>query len=483
MGGSSGTGGAGTGTGGTGTGTGGTGGGPPIGTADYPAEVEQNNLKSTANPLAAGTKGFTGTLNLGDVDVFSVFVTPAGSGLRVELGNGMGGCVAGSAKVSVSGANGALAGSSGSCVLLVPPQDPGLSNLAEDTYYVQIESATLSPIPLYVVDIRLLAAGCGDGLVQVGEQCDDGNTTAGDGCSDTCQLEGNYLTETEPNNTQATRNQLGPAEGFVGAISPAGDQDYFSFDVTVPGSSVFIETSDAMGGCPSGFDSTLTLYDASAQQLAYDDDGGVSLCSAITPSLYPAATNLAPGAYSVHVADLGNNSVISSYLIDIKVAAPGCGDGAVQTGEQCDDGNTTAGDGCSDTCQAEPPWEIEPNSASGQATPLWPGYSYWRGSIAPIGDHDYFTFDVPPGGASVKLETHDVGNPATCSFDSHIHLVNNANMLVAESDDEGIDTCSLLDPAAMPVLNNLAAGKYYVWVQRYGDSLEIPAYELTLTIQ
>jgi cysteine-rich repeat protein len=32
---------------------------------------------------------------------------------------------------------------------------------------------------------------------------------------------------------------------------------------------------------------------------------------------------------------------------------PSCGNGVVETGEQCDDGNTTSGDGCSATCQLE----------------------------------------------------------------------------------------------------------------------------------
>jgi cysteine-rich repeat protein len=32
-----------------------------------------------------------------------------------------------------------------------------------------------------------------------------------------------------------------------------------------------------------------------------------------------------------------------------------CGDGTVEAGEQCDDGNTTDGDGCSATCTIEPP--------------------------------------------------------------------------------------------------------------------------------
>ena len=34
-------------------------------------------------------------------------------------------------------------------------------------------------------------------------------------------------------------------------------------------------------------------------------------------------------------------------------AAPGCGDDVVVSPEECDDGNTTAGDGCSATCQIE----------------------------------------------------------------------------------------------------------------------------------
>jgi cysteine-rich repeat protein len=33
---------------------------------------------------------------------------------------------------------------------------------------------------------------------------------------------------------------------------------------------------------------------------------------------------------------------------------PACGNGTVETGESCDDGNTTAGDGCAASCQTEP---------------------------------------------------------------------------------------------------------------------------------
>jgi len=36
----------------------------------------------------------------------------------------------------------------------------------------------------------LTVESCGDGVIQVGEECDDGNSTSGDGCSSTCSNEG-----------------------------------------------------------------------------------------------------------------------------------------------------------------------------------------------------------------------------------------------------------------------------------------------------
>jgi TonB family protein len=40
---------------------------------------------------------------------------------------------------------------------------------------------------------------------------------------------------------------------------------------------------------------------------------------------------------------------------ETKAAAPVCGDGALDASEQCDDGNTAGGDGCSATCRLEAP--------------------------------------------------------------------------------------------------------------------------------
>src|SRR5215831_7117835 len=44
---------------------------------------------------------------------------------------------------------------------------------------------------------------------------------------------------------------------------------------------------------------------------------------------------------------------------------PGCGDGINNQGgiEQCDDGNTIAGDGCNGACHVEPNWTCPPAGA------------------------------------------------------------------------------------------------------------------------
>ena len=58
-----------------------------------------------------------------------------------------------------------------------------------------------------------------------------------------------------------------------------------------------------------------------------------------------------PGAYTVLLnADDGTGQ--ASATITVNVTSP-CGDGVLQAGETCDDGNTSGGDGCSSTCGVE----------------------------------------------------------------------------------------------------------------------------------
>ncbi|MCA9546925.1 MAG: hypothetical protein KC613_21110, partial [Myxococcales bacterium] len=58
-----------------------------------------------------------------------------------------------------------------------------------------------------------------------------------------------------------------------------------------------------------------------------------------------------PGTYEVKV-DGFNGRAIDAYTLDVTI--PVCGNGAVEAGEACDDGNLDAGDGCAADCTVEP---------------------------------------------------------------------------------------------------------------------------------
>jgi cysteine-rich repeat protein len=44
------------------------------------------------------------------------------------------------------------------------------------------------------------------------------------------------------------------------------------------------------------------------------------------------------------------NGAEDVFVSDASIPSPVCGNGMLETGESCDDGNTTSGDGCEATC-------------------------------------------------------------------------------------------------------------------------------------
>jgi cysteine-rich repeat protein len=188
---------------------------------------------------------------------------------------------------------------------------------------------------------------CGDGFLTAGEQCDDGNLIDGDGCTAACLIEG-VTQEVEPNNTSAQATALG-APDAVGAGSILGsDVDFFSVDLTA-GTVIEFQTSD-LGGLTScnNIDTILTLFDVDGISfLDTDDDGaGIGTCSLIS-FVVPVS-----GTYFIEVSSFGVSDV-PAYLLFVTEIIVVCGDGILQPGEQCDDGNTVDGDGCTATCQVE----------------------------------------------------------------------------------------------------------------------------------
>src|SRR5690606_23186058 len=120
--------------------------------------------------------------------------------------------------------------------------------LSVGTYYVRVRQSqnvstqgTLS-FP-YGMQVPPSVPACGDGVLDVGEQCDDGNDALLDGCDADCQFE--TVAEEEPNHTGPLQTEASPRNRgnnfgttsvngpfsddvvISAALTPAGDEDVY----------------------------------------------------------------------------------------------------------------------------------------------------------------------------------------------------------------------------------------------------------------
>jgi len=94
----------------------------------------------------------------------------------------------------------------------------------------------------------------------------------------------------------------------------------------------------------------------------------------------------------------GCDGVIGWYVDDVEVyscsAEPlpsDCGNGVLDTGEQCDDGNTFIGDGCSNYCQIEDGWQCTDPTPPGNV----PDGSFEAGTPNPSWNEESTNFGTP----------------------------------------------------------------------------------------
>jgi hypothetical protein len=107
------------------------------------------------------------------------------------------------------------------------------------------------------------------------------------------------VNESEPNDSFATANPISCGDIYHAEITPAGDNDYIVFTTSDVSSITF--ATDAEGASPVG-DTVIYLYDASFNQVGYDDDGGPGTYSLITLANAPAGTYYGQiYGYSTHV--------------------------------------------------------------------------------------------------------------------------------------------------------------------------------------
>jgi cysteine-rich repeat protein len=208
---------------------------------------------------------------------------------------------------------------------------------------------------------KCAASGCGNKVLDPGEECDDGNLVSGDGCESDCTFSchrdqdcsdgdpcngsescGNNhaCTSTAPlsDGTPCGGGRL--CRGKVCALASCGDQ------VVQPPEECDDKNLIPGDGCENN-----CTFSCHRNQDCDDFDpcNGVETCAAN----HACQSGIPPAQGTLCDAD--GNAATRDLCSDGKCAASACGDGITDgvIGEQCDDHNTSRFDGCDSNCRIE----------------------------------------------------------------------------------------------------------------------------------
>jgi fibro-slime domain-containing protein len=214
-------------------------------------------------------------------------------------------------------------------------------------------------------------SSCGNGFVDLNEQCDDGNSESGDGCSRICQIENNYDCSKPGqvcvNLAKCGNGVLTSDETCDDGNTTSGDGCSADCNVVERGWQCRVPGKPCTPRCGDGVlvgtevcdDGNTTSGDGCSAtcrlEAGFKCDGNPSKCSATT-----CGDGKKEGAES---CDDGNTMPFDGCSQDCQSepdcsgasCTSRCGDGIV-LGEACDDGNAANGDGCSSSCTIEQGW-------------------------------------------------------------------------------------------------------------------------------
>lgn len=265
--------------------------------------------------------------------------------------------------------------------------------------------------------------------------------------------------EAEPNDQTETANGPWLGANFVieGVLGPS-DLDLFAIDQPYRGR--IVATTAPASGCVG--DVAIELYE---QTPSLEVVGPVHVASGPGCAVLDASRDpqLALSGRSLVVAlrAPGARSVPVPYTLDVRYEAIACGDGVVDRLEACDDGGTTAGDGCSATCSFEDVDEVEPNQGTGN--PIVVGVPFT--GFLTADDLDQLSLAIGPteaGPIDIVLESPA---PGACTVAARLSLVDATGRVVAESTGSS-GVCPRLDGPALV----LAEGTYGLFVEPAPDA-------------
>lgn len=252
---------------------------------------------------------------------------------------------------------------------------------------------------------------CGDRRLDPGEECDDGNTAGGDGCSPTCALESG-----------------GPTDLCAGApltLARVGTSTLYTADVAGSTSKLFNHYAASCGG-GSGADAVYTLTSPMTGRATARIAAGFGALLSARTTCTDAKTELGCSETSaVGSADAGPVSsgtlgfpvfagkpvflfvdgyggAKGDFVLDVDVESAVCGNGSAELPEECDDGNTVSGDGCSATCTMEDRSTVSACPGMGfrlMASAAAPGSVSFAGDTASLANAGGSAVGCTPSGA------------------------------------------------------------------------------------
>ncbi|MBN1774630.1 MAG: DUF4215 domain-containing protein [Deltaproteobacteria bacterium] len=205
---------------------------------------------------------------------------------------------------------------------------------------------------------------CGDSTVDPGEECDDGNTVAGDGCENDCT----WSCEADPDCDDllvcngAEGCDLPPHVCVPG--TPVADGTSCDLDGNLDTRDICLAGTCRLSDCSDGFadvlageecdDGNTTAGDGCENDCTWSceadlDCDDLDACSGVEScdTARHRCTAGTPLADDTPCTTAGGTTGRCRGGVCTRTS---CGDGTVQIGEECDDGNTVADDGCEATC-------------------------------------------------------------------------------------------------------------------------------------
>lgn len=315
----------------------------------------------------------------------------------------------------------------------------------------------------------LPAPYCGDFVIDSNEECDDGNNEPGDGCASDCLVESS---EKEPNDTAAEATVFGANSTYFAKIE-SKDIDYVKYSVVGSNASLLVRILDVGdGACAKGFiDSYVDILSADGTTiLSSDDDAGEGSCSRAVLATAPI------GDYFVRIQAAPKN-MLSSFIYRLRIDEIEniCGDGTITPAEECDDGNSVSGDGCSANCTIEVN-DVEPNNTAGTANTFT---APWNAVLNPAGDVDVVRVDLANAANTFTATTTDQGTGACAAktLDTIVEILKSDGTTVLASGDDIVGNCG------SALVTNPAAGTYFVRIKGGSLATYPSAYGLQIIIQ